>query len=109
MYKRQGDTHALAFDFLYRGNLGIAEDIVIVSIKRFHDTAEVLVGEIERINSCLLYTSWGIRATICLGSRCSAADALGASMREALWLCIDRLCHTPVSYTHLCVFLCAAV
>ncbi len=39
---------------------------------------------------------WGIRATICLGSRCSAADALGASMREALWLCIDRLCHTPV-------------
>ena len=35
---------------------------------------------------------WGIRATICFGSRKSAADGLTASMREALWLCADRLC-----------------
>lgn len=39
---------------------------------------------------------WGIRATVCLGGRKSTADQLTDSMREALWLCIDRLCHTPV-------------
>lgn len=39
---------------------------------------------------------WGIRATICLGGRRTSPDELASSMREALWLCIDRLCHTPV-------------
>ena len=36
---------------------------------------------------------WNIRATACLGSRCGALEQAGESMRQALWLCRDRLCH----------------
>ena len=35
---------------------------------------------------------WNIRATVCLGSRCDELEHCGASMRQALWLCRDRLC-----------------
>ena len=35
---------------------------------------------------------WNIRATACLGSRCGALEQAGESMRQALWLCRDRLC-----------------
>lgn len=35
---------------------------------------------------------WYIRCTICLGSRRPRLEEAGASMREALWLCRDRLC-----------------
>lgn len=35
---------------------------------------------------------WGIRCTVCLGSRKTCPEQLAASMREALWLCRDRLC-----------------
>lgn len=38
---------------------------------------------------------WGIRATICIGGRKRTAGELADSMREALWLCADRLCRTP--------------
>lgn len=38
---------------------------------------------------------WGIRAAVCLGSRQSTAEKLSVSLKEALWLCIDGLCHTP--------------
>ena len=36
---------------------------------------------------------WDIRCTVCLGSRRHCAEELAFSMREALWLCRDRLCH----------------
>ena len=35
---------------------------------------------------------WTIRCTACLGSRKRRPEQLDASMREALWLCRDRLC-----------------
>ena len=35
---------------------------------------------------------WNIQASVCLGSRKSALEQAGASMREALWLSRDRLC-----------------
>ena len=35
---------------------------------------------------------WNVQATICLGSRKSSLEQAGASMREAFWLCKDRLC-----------------
>lgn len=35
---------------------------------------------------------WSIRCTICLGSRKTSLEQAGSSMREALWLCRDRLC-----------------
>lgn len=36
---------------------------------------------------------WDVRGTICMGSRKTCPEQLGDSMREALWLCCDRLCH----------------
>ncbi|MBS6545809.1 MAG: response regulator [Butyricicoccus pullicaecorum] len=36
---------------------------------------------------------WDIRSTVCLGSRRNRTEELTVSMREALWLCRDRLCH----------------
>ncbi|MDO4269855.1 MAG: response regulator [Eubacteriales bacterium] len=36
---------------------------------------------------------WGIRCTVCLGSRQTSPEQLGVSMQEAFWLCRDRLCH----------------
>lgn len=35
---------------------------------------------------------WYIRCTICLGSRKTSLEEAGEAMREALWLCRDRLC-----------------
>ena len=35
---------------------------------------------------------WCIRCTVCLGGRKTALEQAGASMREALWCCRDRLC-----------------
>ena len=35
---------------------------------------------------------WNVRCTICLGSRKTALEEAGASLREALWCCRDRLC-----------------
>lgn len=35
---------------------------------------------------------WGIRCTVCLGSRRESPEELAVSMREALWLDRDRLC-----------------
>ncbi len=35
---------------------------------------------------------WNIRCTICLGGRKPCVQQAGESMREALWLCRDRLC-----------------
>ena len=35
---------------------------------------------------------WNVRCTICLGSRKSTLEEAGASLREALWCCRDRLC-----------------
>lgn len=35
---------------------------------------------------------WYIRCTICLGGRKASLEQAGLSMREALWLCRDRLC-----------------
>lgn len=35
---------------------------------------------------------WYIRCTICLGGRKTCLEQAGISMREALWLCRDRLC-----------------
>lgn len=36
---------------------------------------------------------WDIRCTVCMGSRRDCPEQLSDSMREALWLCRDRLCH----------------
>ena len=36
---------------------------------------------------------WDIRSTVCIGSRKDRLEQAGVSMREALWLCRDRLCH----------------
>ena len=36
---------------------------------------------------------WDIRSTVCIGSRQSSLEQTAVSMREALWLCLDRLCH----------------
>ena len=38
---------------------------------------------------------WGIRAAVCLGSRQSTTEKRSVSLKEAIWLCIDGLCHTP--------------
>lgn len=35
---------------------------------------------------------WNVQATVCLGSRRDSLEQVGESMREALWLCRDRLC-----------------
>ena len=35
---------------------------------------------------------WNVQATVCLGSRRDSLEQAGESMREALWLCRDRLC-----------------
>ena len=35
---------------------------------------------------------WDIRSTVCLGSRKTRLEQMDISMREALWLCLDRLC-----------------
>ena len=35
---------------------------------------------------------WDIRSTICLGSRKNCLEQMDISMREAMWLCLDRLC-----------------
>ena len=35
---------------------------------------------------------WNVQATVCLGSRRDSLEQVGDSMREALWLCRDRLC-----------------
>ena len=35
---------------------------------------------------------WNIHCTVCLGSRKDSLEEAGASMREALWCCRDRLC-----------------
>ena len=35
---------------------------------------------------------WNVRCTICLGSRKSALEEAGVSLREAIWCCRDRLC-----------------
>lgn len=35
---------------------------------------------------------WNVQTTICLGSRKDSLEQAGESMREALWLCRDRLC-----------------
>lgn len=36
---------------------------------------------------------WDIRSTVCIGSRKDTLSQAAASLREALWLCCDRLCH----------------
>ena len=38
---------------------------------------------------------WNVQATVCLGSRRDSLEQAGESMREALWLCRDRLCRPP--------------
>ena len=38
---------------------------------------------------------WGIRVSISVGSRKSTAGELSSSLREALWLCADRVCGGP--------------
>ena len=35
---------------------------------------------------------WNVQATVCLGIRRDSLEQVGESMREALWLCRDRLC-----------------
>ncbi|MBR2188248.1 MAG: response regulator [Eubacterium sp.] len=36
---------------------------------------------------------WNIRATVVIGSRKPCAEELTESVREAIWLCKDRICH----------------
>ena len=36
---------------------------------------------------------WNIRCMVCLGSRKTCLKEMNVSMQEAIWLCLDRLCH----------------
>lgn len=39
---------------------------------------------------------WNINVTVCMGSRKTTTEQLTESMKEALWLCKDRICKTRV-------------
>ena len=74
----------------------IKEGIAVVLYFRDFQTVECkqrftkIRNEIEKQRDVF----WDIRCTICLGARRDSLQQIGESMREALWLCRDRLCRS---------------
>ncbi len=71
------------------------EGIVMLLYMRAYDAAAVrrCFGQIRREIQKQRELFWDVRGTICVGSRRPCPEQLSDSLREALWLCRDRLCH----------------
>lgn len=77
----------------YAASLGKAGILIVLCLEDYH-TVDVtqcftkIRKEIENQRDLF----WSIQTTVCLGSRKGTLEQVGGSMREALWLCRDRLC-----------------
>jgi len=87
----RGESGLLTEEFA--ASLGHAGIAVLLYLRAYH-AVEVtqcftkIRKEIENQRDLF----WNVQATVCLGSRRDSLEQAGESMREALWLCRDRLC-----------------